>query len=182
MRNEMHTPPRQTELARRHPDSSRRCRILFGLTIAVLATSCSDRPEATAPNVDAPSTSRLGESVPTRYDIRDLTPDLRRAGFDGAFSVAFDIDDEDRIAGAASVPGGYQQGFLWMNGQVTTLRALRTLPSPCIGLTCSVGTVSPVTPHFSAHSGSGPSEALCDSSYRVTGRNATRNLFALHKP
>src|SRR6267378_2718751 len=69
-----------------------------------------------------------------------------------------------------------------MNCQATALRALPALPGACIGLTCSIGTASAVTPDLSAHGRGCSSQGLCDSPYRATGRNAARDLFAFLQP
>src|SRR5271165_6898720 len=69
-----------------------------------------------------------------------------------------------------------------MARQATRLRAQRPLPGAPISLACAVGTAAAITLDLSTDSRGRSPEALCDSPYRPTGGNATRDLFALLKP
>src|SRR5713101_2901836 len=69
-----------------------------------------------------------------------------------------------------------------MARQATRLRAQRPLPGAPISLACAVGSAAAVTPYLSTYSRGRSSEALGDPPYRLTGGNATRNLFAFLKP
>jgi probable HAF family extracellular repeat protein len=92
----------------------------------LMAGGCADQPTepalvpASPPGVSA----ERHAAAPPRYEIRDLQPDLAAAGFDGAFSAAFDISNAGRVAGAGTVAGGAQHGFLWQGGHVTNTGTL----------------------------------------------------------
>src|SRR6185369_8991195 len=69
-----------------------------------------------------------------------------------------------------------------MTRQATRLRTQRPLPGTHLSLACAVGAAAAVTPYLSAYSRWRSSEALCNLPHRLTGGNATRDLFALVEP
>lgn len=64
---------------------------------------------------------------PARYTITDL------GTLGGTFSIAFDIDNAGRVAGAADVPSGHQHAFLWDRSHMTDLGTLGGLNSQAGG-------------------------------------------------
>ncbi len=127
MCNEIQPLTHQSDSAhlRRAPTRSE-WRMLATIAAAAMAAACSDQPTSPppAPSVSAAPLAGHAAAQPLRYEIRDLQPDLDAAGFDGSFSSAFDISNAGRIAGAATVPGGYQHAFLWVNGTATNVGTL----------------------------------------------------------
>src|SRR6266849_2473657 len=69
-----------------------------------------------------------------------------------------------------------------MARQATRLRAQRPLPCARISLAGAVSAAASITLDLSTYSRGRSSEALGDPPYRLTGGNATRNLFAFLKP
>jgi probable HAF family extracellular repeat protein len=111
-----------------HAASGRRARWHAAALIAagLLASGCADQSTepALVPASPPGESASSHAAAPPRYEIRDLQPDLAAAGFDGAFSAAFDISNAGRVAGAGTIPGGVQHGFLWQGGQVTNTGSL----------------------------------------------------------
>ena len=71
---------------------------------------------------------------------------------------------------------------LRMARQATGLLAQRPLPSSPVGPTGAVGAAAAVTSYLPTDRRRRPCKALCDLPYRLTRRNATRDLLALRKP
>src|SRR5258708_23604383 len=69
-----------------------------------------------------------------------------------------------------------------MTRKATSLRTQRPLPATHLTRVCGVGAAAAVTPYLSAYSRWRSSEALCNLPHRLTGGNATRDLFALVEP
>jgi hypothetical protein len=69
-----------------------------------------------------------------------------------------------------------------MARQATRLRAQGPLPGTRLSFACAVGAAATVTPYLSTDSRGRSPEPLCDLPHRLTGRNTTRNLFALLAP
>src|SRR5262245_9468452 len=69
-----------------------------------------------------------------------------------------------------------------MARQATRLRAQCPLPGSRLSFACAVGAAATVTPYLSTDSRGRSPEPLCDLPHRLTGRNTTRNLFALIAP
>ena len=69
-----------------------------------------------------------------------------------------------------------------MARQATRLRAQCPLPGTRLSFACAVGAAATVTPYLSTDSRGRSPEPLCDLPHRLTGRNTTRNLFALIAP
>lgn len=121
MRNQLRTATDDGQGAhRRRVSGAHGWRFFTAIAMAAVVTACADEPTSTRSTEPAASEARSPHSPaqPTRYEITDLGGDLAAAGFDGAFAIAYDIDQRGRVAGAATVPGGYQRGFLWSDGRV----------------------------------------------------------------
>lgn len=90
-------------------------------TVSLLACA-----EPSTPVAPATTSTRLAGAAAqsTGYEITALQGDLVAAGFDGSFSIGYDIDNAGRITGAASVSGGYQHGYFWQDGSVTDVGTL----------------------------------------------------------
>src|SRR5258708_21057939 len=69
-----------------------------------------------------------------------------------------------------------------MTRKATSVRTARRVPGPYLRPAWGVGAARAVTPYLSAYSRWRSSEALCNLPHRLTGGNATRDLFALVEP
>lgn len=131
MRSEMHTfidrkhrvrPDAGSRPARNARGAITRNRML-AIVAAAACLGCADPSTPVSPAATSARTKQPAAHT-FHYAITALREDLVAAGFDGSFSIAFDIDDAGRIAGVASVPGGYQHGYLWQNGSATDVGTL----------------------------------------------------------
>jgi probable HAF family extracellular repeat protein len=102
------------------------------MIIGVAATMVACTDSVTSPS-STPSVGARGTHEPLPYAVVDLQTDLIAAGFDGAFSVAFDINDAGRVSGAATLPGGNQHGFLWTRNEVVDVGTLGGSSSQAAG-------------------------------------------------
>jgi probable HAF family extracellular repeat protein len=106
--------------------------LLATLVVATAITAaCSDSPTSTpaALGVSAPSGSLLApaKAKPSHYAVRDL------GTLGGSFSIAFDVNEAERVVGAATTSAGYQHAFRSHHGVMTDLGTLGGLNSQASG-------------------------------------------------
>ncbi len=100
------------------------------MTLAAVAVSgCTDALTTSAPRDPRASTMSLQITGSPSYDVSEFQSALIASGFDGHFSIGSDVNDADRVAGGATVAGGYQHGFFWEHGRVTDVGTLGGLNS-----------------------------------------------------
>jgi probable HAF family extracellular repeat protein len=96
---------------------------------AASVAACSEGPTSTRDPAAAPSGSLLAaaKAKPMHYTVIDL------GTVDGPFSIAFDVNDETRVVGGTTVPGGAQHAFRWKNNKMHDLGTLGGLNSQASG-------------------------------------------------